>query len=117
MVLAKQKTGKATSSTSSSTLVPLKKLRLRCAYLYEGRKKNDCLSIVSRIYVEKNLELSKLARIHCGRFFLHIEREIIIYAVKLKKAPEVRSHDRLSLMIVSTVRLQNDNILIVSDKF
>ena len=115
MVLAKQKTGKATSSTSSSTLVPLKKLHLRCTYLYEGKKKNDCLSIVSCIYVEKNLELSKLARIHCGRSILHIKREIIIYTVKVKKA--TGSHDRLSLMIVSTVRPQNDNILIVSDKF
>ena len=116
MVLAKQKTGKATSSTSSSTLVPLKKLRLRYTYLYEGRKrKNDCLSFVSCIYVEKNLELSKLARIHCGRSILHIKREIIIYTVKVKKA--TGSHDRLSLMIVSTVRPQNDNILIVSDKF
>ena len=115
MVLAKQKTGKATSSTSSSTLVPLKKLRLRCTYLYDGIKKNDCLSFVSCIYVEKNLELSKLARIHCGRSILHIKREIIIYTVKVKKA--TGSHDRLSLMIVSTVRPQNDNILIVSDKF
>ena len=73
------------------------------------------MSIVSCIYVEENLELCKLALTHCGRSILHIEREIVIYAVKLKKA--TGSHDRLSLMIVSTVRSQNDNIVIVSDKF
>ena len=37
--------------------------------------------------------------------------------VEIKKSARSRSYDRLSLMIVSTVRPQNDNILIVSDKF
>ena len=36
-----------------NTFPPQKKLRLKCPFLYEGRKKNDSFSIVCCIYVEK----------------------------------------------------------------
>ena len=117
-----QKQGKRCPRRLYRRRVPQKKMRFKCPYLYEGRKKNDSWSIVSCIYVE-NIEIktkkqSELARIHCGLSILHIEREIIIFTEKLtKSARSNSSYDRLSLMIVSTVRLQNDNILIVSNKF
>ena len=89
------------------------------------RKKNDSLSIISCIYVAnikiKTWKQTELVRIHCACSILHIEREIIISAVKFKKrARSNRSYlyfTLMSLMIVSTVRPQNDNILIASDKF
>ena len=47
---------KATSSTSSSTLVPQKKLHLKGPYLYEGRKKNDSFDNLLHLRWDRNIE-------------------------------------------------------------
>lgn len=104
---------------SSLTLVLQKKFHLKCQYLNEGRKKNNSLSIVSCIYIE-NIETERTGADSLQLFYsiLCIEREIILYVVKTKKSAR---RDRcyvcfklMSVTIVSTVQLQNDNILKLS---